>query len=240
MPQDSPHEFVFFIDILEDGEREALIRGNEHHHLHHVLKIASGQEVFVTDGRGGMYRGRVREVGREQTRVEILARHPLERPARSVTLALGRIRKDRFEAAVEQCTELGVARFVPFHSSKCRHHPYSENFIKRLKRIMQAAVKQSFQASIPAMEQELDFDGLLELTGRSLVAVVGECGAPPLGVPLRDASVLVIIGPEGGFVREERDALAQRGAMFASIGPTRLRSETAAVSLTSQILLVTD
>lgn len=240
MPKDSAHEFVFFIDQMKPGEREVLIQGSEHHHLHRVLKIRAGEEVFVTDGRGGMYQGRVREIEGDRTRVDILAQRAVEAPPRRITLALGRIRKDRFEAAVEQCTELGVARFVPFGSRKCQQHPYGARFMKRLRRIAQAAVKQSFQATIPEIEDELGFDDLLEMVAQAGIAVVGEREAPSLTPPPRDADVLVVVGPEGGFVEQEREALARSGAVFVTVAPTRLRSETAAVSLTSQVLLLAD
>jgi 16S rRNA (uracil1498-N3)-methyltransferase len=240
MPQDSAHLFIFIIDKAKPGETEAIVSGSEHHHLSRVLKIASGQEVFLTDGRGEMYRGRVRDVGRERTLVDIVAPHPVKAPARQITLALGRIRKDRFELAVEQCSELGVARFVPFHSQKCHHHPYSSHFMDRLKRIAQATIKQSFQAKIPVIESERDFDGLLELVEQADVAVVGERGAPAPATPPCNASVLLVVGPEGGFLPDEREALTRSGALFAAVASTRLRSETAAVSLTSQLLLVSD
>ena len=240
MPQDSAHEFVFFIDTIKQGARQALICGGEHRHLSRVLKITSGQEVFVTDGRGSMYLGRVREIGREQTCVDILARQPVETPARRITLAMGRIRKDRFEMAVDQCTELGVVRFVPFHSRKCHSHPYSSNFMERLSRIAQAAVKQSFQAIIPVIESEREFDALLELVRQADVAVVGEREAPALISLPREGSILVVVGPEGGFLREELDELERRGAVFATAAPARLRSETAAASMVSQALLVSD
>jgi 16S rRNA (uracil1498-N3)-methyltransferase len=240
MPQDSAHEFVFIIDTIKPGEREALICGSEHHHLSRVLKITGGQEVFVTDGRGAMYRGRVRAVGRGETRVDIIERLDLEPPAKRITLALGRIRKDHFEVAVEQCTELGTARFVPFRSHKCRPQSYGSHFMERLNRIAQAAVKQSFQSTIPAIEPERSFDELLALVAEADVAIVGEREAPALRIPPRNAAVLVVIGPEGGFVDEEREALVRGGAAFATAAPARLRSETAAVSLVSQVLLVSD
>jgi 16S rRNA (uracil1498-N3)-methyltransferase len=237
MPQDSPHEFVFFIDSIKTGDRETLINGSEHHHLSRVLKIASGAEVYMTDGRGAMYRGRVLAVGRKDTRVEILDRRDIAPPAKRITLALGRIRKDRFEAAVEQCTELGTARFIPFHSRKCRPHGYGPHFMQRLSKIAQSAVKQSFQAYMPVIEPERKFDELLALVARADVALVGEQGAPALKIPPRAGDVLVIVGPEGGFVDEERRALARSGAASAAAAPARLRSETAAVSLVSQVLL---
>lgn len=240
MPQDLAHEFVFFTDTIKRGDRQALIGGGEHHHLSRVLKITSGQEVFVTDGRGSMFRGQVSEIGRDQTTVDIIAGQPVEAPARRITLALGRIRKDRFEVAVEQCTELGVVRFIPFHSRKCHHHPYRPNFIDRLNRIAQAAVKQSFQAFIPVIEPEREFDSLLELVDQVDAAVVGEREAPALAPLPREGSILLVVGPEGGFLREELDELERKGAVFAKIAPARLRSETAAASIVSQTLLVPD
>lgn len=240
MPQDSSHEFVFFIDTIQQGERRALIRGREHHHLSRVLKIAAGQDVFITDGKGSMYRGRVSEIGRDETSVDIVERQPVEACARRITLALGRIRKDRFELAVEQCTELGVVRFVPFQSRKCHHHPYNTNFMDRLKRITQAAVKQSFQAVIPETMSEQPFEALLEMTRLADAAIIGERDAPPLSSLPGKGSVLVIVGPEGGLQPEELDALEREGAVRASASPSRLRSETAAAAMVTLARLVSD
>ncbi|NIM19112.1 MAG: RsmE family RNA methyltransferase [Candidatus Latescibacteria bacterium] len=240
MHRRQPHAFLFFVEEMTPGDVSATITGSEHHHLNRVLRKAVGDEVFITDGRGTIFRCQVQERTQRGTRVEVIGSDPVHPPRNSVTLALGCIRKDRFERAVEQCTELGVARFVPFYSRNTRMQTTGSAFMKRLRRIAQSAMTQSFRGTLPVIEQGIPFGNLIRFIKESDCAIVGDWGAQPLKAPKAGASVLLIVGPESGFAPEERDQLRQQGCIFASSSSHRLRSETAAVALASVVLSAPD
>jgi 16S rRNA (uracil1498-N3)-methyltransferase len=199
-----------------------------------------GERIFVTDGRGKLMRCRIEEQAARSTRAEIIDYEPVIVARNPVTLALACIKKERFERAVEQCTELGVTRFVPFVSEKCHLTSYKNTFIERLKRISQAAMIQSFQSILPDMYEVIPFGGLSHLIKEVDHVVVGDAAAPPLDVPDAGQSILLIIGPEGGFTQDEREQLGNCGCIYASSARSRLRSETAAMALASVVLSVSD
>jgi 16S rRNA (uracil1498-N3)-methyltransferase len=240
MPQNDAHDFLFLIEGISEAGRRFDMTGEEHNHLSRVLRKQVGDEVYVTDGRGRIVRCRILEIGRDLSRLEPLGQVPVQVRRQSLALALACIRKERFERALAQCTELGVTRFIPFLSHKTRLKSYPDNFIKRLNKIMQAAMKQSFQAFLPAIDPVMSFHDLAGLVESTALTVVGESDAPPFCRPRQTGSILLVIGPEGGFTEPERDELAGAGATFASSSTARLRSETAAVSMASVILALTD
>jgi len=240
MPHHDAHDFLFLVEgIGEDGCKFDLT-GEEHRHLSRVLRKQVGDEVYVTDGRGRIVRCRIRESDRDLSRLEQLGPVPVRARLQPLYLALACIKKERFERAVAQCTELGVTRFIPFLSQKTQLKAYPDNFIKRLNKITQAAMKQSFQSFLPTIDPVISFEELAEWVEPAGLAVVGENDAPPFSRPGRTGHILLIVGPEGGLSGPERDRLASAGAIFASSSPNRLRSETAAVSMSSLILALTD
>ncbi len=240
MPKERPHDFLFYTDKLKSEEATALVSGSGHHHLSRVLRIGIGEQVFVTDGRGTLMRCQVQEQTDRWTSVKLIASEPVQASRNPVTLALACIKKERFERAVEQCTELGVTRFVPFASEKCHLKAYKSTFIERLKRISQAAMLQSFQTTLPVIYEAIPLSGLDPLIDEVNLAIVGDIDAPLLNRVDAGASVLLIIGPEGGLTQDERDYLGSRGCIYASSARSRLRSETAAVALAANVFAMAD
>jgi 16S rRNA (uracil1498-N3)-methyltransferase len=141
----------------------------------------------------------------------------------------------KLEFAIEKCTELGAADFLLFNSER------SGKAVIRLERmagIARSAVKQSLQSRIPGLTF---VEGLEEVVSQSHPYeekfVLHEQSAdmidkflPPMK---EDTSVIALIGPEGGFSREEVGFLAGRGFKIVSVGRSRLRSETAAIKIAS-------
>jgi 16S rRNA (uracil1498-N3)-methyltransferase len=152
-----------------------------------------------------------------------------------MVLALGCLRKDAFEQAVKQCTELGMDRCVPFASEKSHFKDYGSGYFDRLRRVTLSAMKQSFRTTLPVVEPVCGFDELVTRLRDSDAVIVGDpdggrlTGCPRLGV------VTLIVGPEGGLTRGERDALSGVGSTVVSISHNRLRSETAAAALVALV-----
>jgi 16S rRNA (uracil1498-N3)-methyltransferase len=201
-----------------------------------VLRTAVGETVYVTNGRGVIVRCRVEERGRREARLRVLGVEANLPVLPSRTLALAVLRKDAFERAVEQCTELGVTTFLPVVCERSHVRRYSPAFIERLRRVAVSAAKQSFRSTFPVVEAAVAFDELVaRVSGESFV-VVGDVAAPPLERLTSVDPLVVVVGPESGLAESERAALAGVGARLVSVSPHRLRSETAAVALLSVAL----
>ncbi|MFQ5510923.1 MAG: RsmE family RNA methyltransferase [Candidatus Krumholzibacteriia bacterium] len=236
MRREQAHRFLHYSPELEQATARLYITGDEHHHLHRVLRTRSGDSAYVTNGRGLLVRATVESIDDAGATmgVEGVVEHRTV-PER-VTLALACLKKEAFEQAVKQCTELGITRCLPFIAARSHVREYSEVTFERLRRIALSAMKQSFRSILPSIESVVSFEGLLEeASGHSLV-IAGEADAPPLAVEAPGGSLLLVVGPETGFTAGEVGRLEGRGCRFRSVSNHRLRSETAAAALVSALL----
>jgi 16S rRNA (uracil1498-N3)-methyltransferase len=230
--QDEPaHRFLFYTSELEPSSARIELTGDEHHHATRVLRMLPGETLYVTNGRGVMARCRIEESGARATRLAVEGVEGRDSNPRPVVLALALLKKDAFERAVEQCTELGITRCIPFESEKSHIKRYPPAFIDRLRRVALSAMKQSFRPVLPDIDSVIPFDDLLVRARETAVAIVGDSSGGPLGAVFSEGPLMIIVGPEGGLADRERGALAAAGARAVSASPYRLRSETAAVSL---------
>jgi 16S rRNA (uracil1498-N3)-methyltransferase len=230
MQRDQPHQFLHYSATFEQDARQCDLKGDEHQHVSRVLRMRPGEEVFVTNGRGAMARCRIRAIKHDKTTLDVTGIVDAEVSRRRITLAAACLKKEAFEQVVRQCTELGVTRFVPFVAEKSHVRSYSRSFYDRLHRISVAAMKQSFRAVLPEVDPVAAMSGILDMVPRFDDAIVGSADAPTLD-RLEASDVLLVIGPEGGLVEAEIDALRNAGCTIASAVPGRLRAETAAVAL---------
>lgn len=228
-PEES-HRFLHYSTSLDVNARECELAGEEHHHVSRVLRMRVGDATFVTNGRGVIAECVVDSATGGRTLLTVRRVLDTDAAVPELTLATAVLKKDAFEQIVRQCTELGVTRFIPYHAEKCHLSGYSRRFAERLGRIAVEAMKQSFRAWLPAIEEVRTFTDLAGAVNRYDVVVVGDPDAPPLaGAP--GARVLVVVGPEAGLSTAETGRLRDAGCTFASAGPGRLRSETAAAAL---------
>ncbi len=158
-----------------------------------------------------------------------------------VTLAIGMLKNpSRMEYAIEKCTELGVAAFVPLQASRVIPHTVKLN---RWNNIVLAAMKQSCRTILPSissirsLEAVLDESSLFEI---KIIAHETQDNSTTIFSVMCDnpgsSSVIVCIGPEGGFTEEEVQQAQGAGFVLVSLGQRRLRGETAAVVAASLLL----
>jgi 16S rRNA (uracil1498-N3)-methyltransferase len=229
----SAHRFLFYCTDAKPGDETVTLSGDEHHHLSHVLRIASGAEAFVTNGRGMIATCRVESLAANSTCLRVLSTE-VETGAVEVTLALALIKKDRFAQALEQCVEVGVARVVPFVAERSHVRQYGTGTMERFRRIAVSAMKQSFRSHLPEVADPVAFGDVVEAAASAERAVVGDTGGPR-ATPSAAGAVLAIVGPEAGLTGAEMALLTAAGASRASVSPHRLRAETAATVLVAAL-----
>ena len=217
------------------------LTGDEAHHLSRVSRVKPGEQVTLLDGVGGVYEAIVKKTVGIETELEIVA-YTQVRPLPPVDMAIALTRAPRFDIAVEKCCELGLRGIVPLVSERTLRRgkgAAAEKRRLRLERKVIAACKQSGQPYFTHVAPVIDFEGLMEsLPSYSSIYLADRDGVGPVtgvAAPGRGA-VLGIVGPEGGFTGEERRALIAAGARMLSLGPSRLRSETAAICLAFAIV----
>ena len=110
------HRF-FDVSGIEPEEGSFVLTGPEFHHLAHVTRRATGDEVMLLDGQGGIYRARIAGITANEAVLEIVSS---ERRAGQphIDMALAVTRAARLDFAVEKCSELGVGSFIPVVSER--------------------------------------------------------------------------------------------------------------------------
>lgn len=202
-------------------------------HCCKVLRMQSGDEIEIVDGRGSLYRCRIVTAHNKRTEVEIIERIDLP-PVWNcdITVAVAPTKHlDRMEWLVEKLVEIGVNRIVPI---KCMRSERKEIKVERLEKIAVSAMKQSLKAVLPAIDEMTPLPIFLASLPDGLQRFVAYCDdwveRRLLAREYRPgSSVAVLIGPEGDFSPEEIRMALDAGFVPVSLGDNRLRTETAAL-----------
>ncbi len=134
----------------------------------------------------------------------------------------------RFEWFLEKATEIGIDEITPLI---CEHSERVNIRIDRLQKIILSAAKQSLKTYLPVLNEPMKFDDFIRLNLPALrfVAYVEEHQTLHLKAAYQTGNCTVLIGPEGDFSKREMEAAFQNGFVPVSLGPSRLRTETAAI-----------
>ena len=234
----------FFVEgVHAVGDRVAFAP-DDAHKLATVLRKRTGDRVQVVDSGGIAYAATLDVNGRAvgATLGERLDPADVE-TALAVTIAQAVPKGHKMDLVVEKATELGAYAIVPVRSARVIGHDTSPAKVERWRRIAKSAAQQSGRVRVPEVADVHDWDALLaKFTRYDRVYVPWELAEP---APLRDVfegdlaganSVLVVIGPEGGFAADEVARARDAGAHAISLGRRILRTETAALVVLSAML----
>ena len=212
----------------------AAIVGTHADHLTRVLRARIGEEFDVATG-DAVRRARISAMADGRVEFELGDLIPASVPP-DVSLFIAIYKFDRMEWAIEKATELGVMRIVPLAAQRSDRHLVS-SAIKRRDRWQRIALQASEQSRRAAPPEVLEPRKIRDAIGthaatRILLSENEEA------TRLKDAvashapagTILLAIGPEGGWTSDEESLFRDAGWISASLGPTVLRAETAAIA----------
>lgn len=240
---------TFFAPPRAVHGRRLVLPPDEARHATRVLRHRPGDEIAVVDGEGRRHRVRLDRTGQDKTVGTILATEEnAGEPAYHLTVGLGLLKKrSRFETFLEKAVELGAARILPLRTRYAEKEGLKQ---KRARRIVRAALKQSGRSRLPQLAAPTGFTEAVEelRAGAYDRAFIAHCREKPSAVPFTEAlaeaslprRILVLVGPEGGFSEEEVKTAEAAGATVVSLGPRRLRAETAALAAAAAVMLTID
>ncbi len=195
---------------------------------------------MLVNGRGSVFNARI--TGFEQGAVRVAVEGQAEDHSESgldLTVAQGFLKEAKMDDLLRQATELGITRWIPVITERTVARPDAGRLKKRIERwrsIAVEAIKQCGRSTIPEIYSAYDFSEVLDLAETvDLPVFFWENTDSPIPSPsvTRPGSVLLLLGPEGGFTENEARQAEKRGLRFASLGPRILRAETAAVAACS-------
>jgi 16S rRNA (uracil1498-N3)-methyltransferase len=218
----------------EVSEDRAALTGEHADHLIRVLRVRVGQEFDIVTG-SVVHRGRVAAIA--DHRVEFDLAEEIHTPATPpISLLLAIFKFDRMEWAIEKATELGVARIIPVIASRTDTHLASSSVkrVERWNKIALQAAEQSRRTSPPEIAAPMKLREAVTLAALTKIVLSESEQKTQLRETLADhkaeSEILLAIGPEGGWTEDELQLFEKEGWIPASLGPTILRAETAAIA----------
>jgi 16S rRNA (uracil1498-N3)-methyltransferase len=218
----------------ESSHNHAALTGSHAEHLARVLRAQVGQEFDIAT-EDAVRRGRITSITDSRVEFELGDLVPAAQLP-ELTLLLAIFKFDRMEWAIEKATELGVRRIVPVIARRTDAHLASAagRRLERWQRLVHQASEQSRRVSVPEIASPIKVNeaALLSANTRLLLAesesqqTLMDCleAHPP------NSSLALAIGPEGGWTPDEISTFTTAGYLPASLGPTILRAETAAIA----------
>lgn len=235
----------FFVAKRNIGDNKGILTGQELDHLRRVLRLRQGDRVTLFDDEGWEHEGVVRSLAEQVAEIEILnSAQPGRESSLDVTLAQALGKGEKMDLVVEKATELGVRTIVPFLSARTIPRldgKKIERRRERWQRIALSAAKQSGRTRIPEVLALSDFDELVLRSWPCQSKLLFWEDEPQRTLAqVREAkasldSLLLMIGPEGGFSPEEVAQAVSHGFEPIRLGKRILRTETAALAALSVV-----
>ena len=228
-----PQPPLFFAGRAELQRDVILLSGAEGRHAAAVRRLRPGERADVGDGAGLVAECVVTAHSSRELELAVRARREVPRPDPLLTVVQAIPKGDRGELAVEEMTEVGVDRIMPWAAARCVPVWRAERGARSLARwraTAREAAKQSRRAWIPEVTEPVRTADVAQVITKAACAIVLEPGAAQsLGGlrPPESGDLVVIVGPEGGITDQEHEAFRTAGATPRSLGPTVLRTSTA-------------
>ncbi|MDD4736844.1 MAG: RsmE family RNA methyltransferase [Kiritimatiellae bacterium] len=210
----------------------------ESHHLVRVLRLTEGAEVRVLDGEGRWADGFLESAHKKAAVVRCETIHTEPSPRPKIMLVQSLIKHARMELVIQKMVELGCAELIPVAGDRSvvkGKGSAGEHQRERMQAIALAALKQSCGYRLPLIHAPKQLQEVLEVLQDCPCRYYGALEPESKtfrealrGLPAAPARIALFVGPEGDYSERERALLREANVTPVSLGPTVLRSETAA------------
>ena len=215
-------------------------------HCVKVLRHREGDEISVIDGEGTLYTCELLDASPKAATARIVREEPDwgSHPYRLAMAVCPTKNIDRYEWFAEKATELGLDVIAPVIGEHSERKVFKT---ERLRRILLSASKQSLKGAVPEVAEPVSVrdyilsvpDGTVKLICCCFEGEVPRTSVSDALEGCRNRDIAILIGPEGDFSREEAALAIEKGFIPVHLGPSRLRTETAAVTAVEAVYLKT-
>jgi 16S rRNA (uracil1498-N3)-methyltransferase len=230
---------LFYVDALPAVGELVDVDGDEGFHAANVRRIRPGEELDLSDGAGTVAHCVVEDAIKGRLSARVVDVRTVSAAAPQVTVVQALPKSDRSELAIELATEAGADGFVAWQAERCVARwdgaAKIDKGLRRWRAVARSAARQSRRPHIPGVSSVVSTAELVRLTRDAvatggLVLALHESANEPLAeVPIGSAdSLMLLIGPEGGISDDELADLRAGGAVVVRLGPSVLRTSTAA------------
>lgn len=214
------------------------IDGPAHHYLKNVMRIEAGRDIRLFNGQDGEYAAKV--LSADKKAVTVLLQKQLraqKKPERDVHLLFAPLKKERMDFLIEKAVELGATHLHPVYTQNSDVRKVNED---RIEAQVIEATEQCERLDVPVLMPAQDLFISLATWNRSILmlAALERFDARPIRERVLPGNVAILIGPSGGFTREEKEKISSLSFIQpVSLGENILRSETAAAAALAVLAL---
>lgn len=239
----------YFLEIPYETKEEYILSGENYHHITRVMRMNVGQKVYLAFSDQTVIIAEITQIKPETIVLKEREKELTDKELPiKVTIACGYPKGDKLEWIIQKGTELGAHAFVGFPAKNSVvkwDHKKRQKKNERLKKIALEAAEQSHRQYAPnviLMDKEQALLDIFETYDAVIVAYeesakVGERSqfATIISNLNVGSELLLIFGPEGGFINEEIISFQQLNGRLCGLGPRIMRAETAPMYALSAI-----
>ncbi len=213
-----------------DIEKTPILSEEDSRHCVKVLRKNIKDKIHVVDGVGGLFECEITKAHEKKCEVRIISvKRDFEKRNHYLHIAIAPTKNaDRIEYFIEKCVEIGVDEITLIQT---KHSERKNQKTERLEKIAISAMKQSLKAYLPKVNELVDFEKFIKSVDieAKFVAHLTDDAKPLKEVVVDKSKVLLMIGPEGDFAKDEIQFAQKSGFQVVTLGNSRLRTETAGV-----------
>ncbi|GAB3015602.1 16S rRNA (uracil(1498)-N(3))-methyltransferase [Spirosoma pulveris] len=223
---------LFYQPEIIAGETTQHLTEDDSRHAVKTLRLRAGDAITVTDGHGNQYAAVIHETDLRRCAFRIKAVQTTPPRPFSIRICVAPTKNlDRIEWFVEKAVEVGIERISFFFG---QHSERRVLKLERIEKIAIAAMKQSLQSFLPKLDDAVPFGEMLKTIGdeQRFIAHL-PANQPPVNLAKQATEAgqyVILIGPEGDFADNEIQQALTVGFQVVTLGPNRLRTETAALT----------
>ncbi|MFI5155718.1 MAG: RsmE family RNA methyltransferase [Chitinophagales bacterium] len=221
----------FYLPGLDAGMNDFILDEDNSKHIVQVLRMSSGEQVSLTDGKGNLILSEITRADKKRCKLRKISSVHRPHAKRRICIGISLIKNNaRFEWFLEKAAEIGVSEIVPLICERTERDHFRQD---RMNAILVSAMLQSHQTWLSALSGPVKLKECIPQCRQQqkFIAYVSEKEEAHLSdlVNSNLNSQIILIGPEGDFSPEEIELAIRNNFLPASLGPTRLRTETAGI-----------
>ena len=239
----------FFVEENQIENDKINIIGEDVKHISSVLRMQKGEKILIGSKETlETYLTEIEQIEKEKVVVKIIEKHDTQTESNvEIDLYQGLPKADKMELIIQKTTEIGISKVIPVDMVRCivkLNEKDAKKKIERWQKVAEGAAKQSKRSKIPEIKNKIKIKDLENIISQydAFIVAYEEENEITLKQELKKLreqekyKIGILVGPEGGITKEEIEKLTSYNAKVVTLGKRILRTETAPIVLTSNII----